>query len=369
MARSIILYDTRIISLSKYLNSFLWGSKLELTTTQDIYQFLKMFVPSNALNTALELGIFWQLSEQSRNATEIAQINNIPDHRCQALLDLLFKLGLLDKHEDKYSVSSLAQHTILNAYSAESWAFLAKQAQDHYPLLTNLTTNISYPNSLWEKQNNVPPDWFSQMKQSRVYAKKFTYGLYEYHLSFAKKFAQNFEMSGVNSMMDIGGGSGVMSLELLKHHSHLSATVIDIENVCIYGRKIAEKYSMSNRISYLTLDFLREDLPKGFDLILQCDAGIFTVDFFSKLRTSLSANGRLIIITNIDDDSAWLTHPESQVSLFKTMNRFLHSLEIAGKRKVGSTIETVKLSLLEAEFREVTHELWDKGEVIIQALK
>jgi hypothetical protein len=344
--------------------------KLKLTTTQDVYQFLNIYISSSALNVALEKGIFWYLSTESRNEREIASFLNIPAHRCQALLKLLCKLGLLDKHDDKYLSSTVARQAILNAYSVGTWAFFAKIAQDNYPLINNLSLNISHPDSLWNKQELPPPlDWFDQLKNNIEYARIFTYGLYELHLSFAKKFAQHFDMTGVNKMMDIGGGSGVMSLELLKRYNHLTANVIDIENVCIHGREIAGKTLLDERITYTILDFFKDDLPKGFELILLCDAGIFQVDFFDKLRKSLSPNGRLAIITNIDDDSAWLSYPGRKVSLYKSNKHFLSSLESSGKPQEPSTIESVKLFLLKAGFKKIDHDIWESGEVIIQAYK
>ncbi len=51
------------------------------------------------------------------------------------------------------------------------------------------------------------------------------------------------------------------------------------------------------------------------------------------------------------------------------MNRFLSSLELPSMQQGRSTIDSVKLSLLKADFKEVGHEIWDTGEVIIQAFR
>lgn len=343
--------------------------KLKLINTQDIIQFLKMYIPSKALGTALELGIFWQLSNKPHNADKIAEIYNIPIHRSRALLELLSKLGLLEKKNEMYKASTIAQNAILEGYSAETWTFFAEVTQDQYPLLNNLTHNISLSDNLWSKQSIKPPDWFDQLKNNPEYAKKFTYGLYEYHLSFAKKFARIFDISGVDRMMDIGGGSGVISLELLKRHSQMKAVVIDIENVCTYGREIAAKTTVSGRISYENLDFFKDELPKGFDLIVQCDAGIHRDDFFKKLRRSLTNSGRLVVITNIDDDSDCLHYPNRQESLHMAMNRFCSSLEVPSAKRKPITIENVKQFLLKGGFQKVEHDVWDRGEVIIQAFR
>jgi ubiquinone/menaquinone biosynthesis C-methylase UbiE len=328
-----------------------------------------MYIPSKALGTALELGIFWQLSNKPHNADKIAEIYNIPVHRSRALLELLTKLGLLEKKNEMYKASTIAQKAILEGYSAETWTFFVEVTQDHYPLLNNLTHNISLSDNLWSKQSIKLPDWFDQLKNNPEYAKKFTYGLYEYHLSFAKKFARIFDISGVDRMMDIGGGSGVISLELLKRHSQMKAVVIDIENVCTYGREIAAKTTVSDRISYEILDFFKDELPKGFDLIVQCDAGIHRDDFFKKLRRSLTNSGRLVVITNIDDDSDCLHYPNRQESLHMAMNRFCSSLEVPSAIRQPITIENVKQFLLKGGFHKVEYDVWDRGEVIIQAFR
>ena len=315
------------------------------------------------------LGIFWQLSKKSHNAEKIAEITNIPIHRSRALLELLTKLGLLEKEKEMYKASTIAQKAILETYSVETWAFFAEVFQDHYPLLNNLADNISLSDNLWSKQSIKPLDWFGLLKNNPEYAKKFTYGLYEYHLLFAKKFARIFDISGAAKMMDIGGGSGVISLELLKRHSQLKAVVIDIENVCTYGREIAAKTPVNERISYEVIDFLKDELPKGFDLIIQCDAGIYRDDFFRKLRRSLTNSGSLVIITNIDDDSAYLHYPNCQESLYKVINRFCSSLEVPSVKREPLTIENVKQFLLKGGFQKVKHEIWDRGEAIIQAFR
>ena len=149
----------------------------------------------------------------------------------------------------------------------------------------------------------------------------------------------------------------------------MKAVVIDIENVCTYGREIAAKTTVRDRISYEILDFFNDELPKGFDLIVQCDAGVHRDDFFKKLRKSLTKSGRLVVITNIDDDSDCLHYPNRQESLNMSMNKFCSSLEVPSAKRQPITIENVKQFLLKGGFQKVEHEVWDRGEVIIQAFR
>jgi len=142
----------------------------------------------------------------------------------------------------------------------------------------------------------TPPDYLTLMAESTDRAERFTRMLYEIHQPLAEALAVTLDMSGVDRMMDLGGGSGVMSLALLRRYSRLSAVVVDIPNVCAAGRKVAAQNGMAQRISYLAADFLADDLPTGFDLILECDVGVYGEALWRKLKAALNPGGRLVII-------------------------------------------------------------------------
>jgi hypothetical protein len=87
-----------------------------------------------------------------------------------------------------------------------------------------------------------------------------------------------------------------MSLALLRRYSELTCVVIDIENVCAAGREIAAERGMAGRITYRVADFVRDELPGGFDMVLNCDVGAYSEAMLHKLRAALNSGGRLIIV-------------------------------------------------------------------------
>jgi cyclopropane fatty-acyl-phospholipid synthase-like methyltransferase len=120
--------------------------------------------------------------------------------------------------------------------------------------------------------------------------------LYEIHLPLAEELAGLLDMSGVERILDLGGGSGVLSLALLEKYPGLQATVVDLANVCETGRKIAAERSLAERITYHPADFLQDELPTGFDLALECDVNVFSEELFRKVRHSLRPEGRFVIL-------------------------------------------------------------------------
>ena len=127
--------------------------------------------------------------------------------------------------------------------------------------------------------------------------------LYEIHLPLADALARCLDLSGVERLMDLGGGSGVISLALLRRQPDLEAVVVDIPNVCAAGREIAAQHSMAERVTYHEADFLQDELPSGFDLVLECDVGPYSEALFRKIRATLNPGGRLVVIDHFVSDA------------------------------------------------------------------
>jgi SAM-dependent methyltransferase len=269
------------------------------TTSDDIFELMEAYVTSAALNAALELGLFGLLAKKPLDVAGVAQALEIPPNRCRRWLALLSRTGLIERSAGRYAPSATAQTAILDAFNQETWAFLAREARDRYPAVLDLAVHIRRPGSVWEAQGLTPPDYFAQLLDNPERARQFTRMLYEIHLPLADGLARVLDMQGVHRLLDLGGGSGVVSLALLRCHPGLSATVVDIANVCAAGREIAAENGMEKRIVYHALDFSQEELPSGFDMVMACDVGPFDMVMYRKIRDALRPGGRLVTVDQL----------------------------------------------------------------------
>ena len=340
---------------------------MDIKTTQDVENLLRMYHASAAVGTALELGLFWLLAEEPLKTKDISLKYNIPYDRCKYWLALLRELGLLDYQGEKYALSSFARTAILEAYSLETWSFLAQEIREGYPTIFNLPINITHPTSVLEAQNVTPPNYITQMKNDVTRAERFTRMLYELHQSLGSRIAEKLDLTGVNRLMDLGGGSGVVSFALLAQNPNLKVVVVDIENVCTVGEDIASTTQVGDRISYHSADFVQDALPSGFDMVLECDVGIYTEELFRKVWNSLIKGGKFVIVTNTNEQGAWVTHKESKPSFFWYLSVFSESLKVP--KFSLSSFDDVKTHLLNAGFHDILEQVQDDGIVIFQATK
>jgi SAM-dependent methyltransferase len=252
---------------------------------------------------------------------------------------------LLENNTEGYAPSVIAREAILNAQSQDTWAFQAREDRDSALFVRDLALNISKPMSAWQARTLTPPDYFQRIQEDPSYAARFTRKLYEIHVALAEQLATMLDVRGVKSLLDLGGGSGVVSFALLRKQHDLTSVVVDIENVCQAGREIASENKLEKRITYLAADFLQDDLPSGFDMVMLCDAGSFSETLFRRIYDALNLKGRLVIV---DKFAPSRTSPPPS----RLLSAFLASLEHPAQSIDFSTTEVVQTRLQVAGFQD-----------------
>jgi predicted TPR repeat methyltransferase len=265
-------------------------------TAEDILDLMDAGYISAAVGAAMELGLFWLLDEHPMKTQGVADRFEIPTRRCQYWLQLLERVGLIEEGFSGYTLSATARSAVLDVYGRESWALLAKETRERLPAVQNLPRDLGRPGSVWGDREGAPPDYVSAMSNSLESARRFTRMLYEIHRPLADALGRFLDTRGVDRMMDLGGGSGVVSMALLGRNPNLSAVVVDIANVCEAGREIARENSMAERVTYHAAEFRSDELPAEFDMVLECDVNVYSEELFRKVRRAMNPGGRFVIV-------------------------------------------------------------------------
>jgi SAM-dependent methyltransferase len=265
------------------------------TTTGDALDLLDASVTSAALGVALELGLFWILDERPRSVADVADTLGIPRGRCRYWLQLLAQAGLVEEAAGLVRPSAAARTAILGAFTPETWAFLALESRERYPVGVDLARTIRGGSAV-AAETQGERHYLTLMSTDPDRARRFTRMLYELHRPLAADLAARFDMTNVSRLLDVGGGSGVVSHAFARRYPRLSAVVVDIENVCDAGREIAAENGLEDRVSHHAADFSSGDLPRGFDFAIMCDVGIYPVGLFHRVHAALGDGGRFAIV-------------------------------------------------------------------------
>jgi 3-hydroxy-5-methyl-1-naphthoate 3-O-methyltransferase len=272
--------------------------------TERWIDLLRGYLPAAAFTAALELGLVWYLAEVPRSVDAVAQAFDIPRRRCRIWLELLVGLDLLERHGETYALSNRARSEILDTYSQATWRYLAQEARERDLAGHDLALHLDYPGSVWQAQGTDTPDYVAQMAEDPDRARQFVRASYELSHAAAEALSASLDLRDAVRLLDLGGGSGVMSLALLRRYPALTATVVDLAPVCAAGREIAEQEPEGKRLSFYPADFLRDDLPDGFDVVLACKLGVYGAPVYGIAARSLVPGGRLIIVDKFVGEGA-----------------------------------------------------------------
>jgi len=76
------------------------------------------------------------------------------------------------------------------------------------------------------------------------------------------------DFSPYQRIMDIGGNSGELALQICKRYRSVQAAVVDLPVVCDIGEAHVNPHPEANRIRFVRGSAFADDLPRGFDLIV-----------------------------------------------------------------------------------------------------
>lgn len=333
-------------------------------TTQDVRHLMRVYVDSLALNIALELGLFWHLADRPQSAEEVAAAFAMPAHRGGPWLELLAGMGFLERRGDGYMTSAAARAAILDSFSRACWAHLAEEERYRYPFGVDLSRHIGHPFSVWAGQSRMPHDYLRSISEDEGFAWRFTHMLYELHQSLAEDVAAALDVGGVRRMVDLGGGSGVVALALLRRQAGLSAVVMDHPHVCAAGQALAAGWPEGERLAFLPGDFKRDPLPQDCDLALQCDVGVYSEALFRRIREALNAGGRLVIIDEFATRDADEGPAQRRYAFYRAMTDFPAGLEHG-----RPSIAQVQAMMARAGFRLSVERPVGEGMVMVQGVK
>ncbi len=298
---------------------------------------------SEALFTAVELGIFTLLEPKGKELEEIATTLSLERAGLQRFLQALCALGLLDSYGEVYFNTRVSQE------------FLVKGRE-----------NYQGESILWRK--NLVPNWRSLRRclkkggrvrfskqdegQEQIVRRIRKYGRAMGSVAKSKVKEILPIVSGLSltgDILDVGSGPGTISAELLDHFPDARATLMDIPEVLEYARELLEKTELGGRFNYHSANILEpwELKENQFDLIILSNivhaySEVEIVDVLNRAIACLKPGGLILI------HDFFREHYREKAALFD-MNMFVNTFngKVYEAQWVREQLEMRKLCVTE----------------------
>jgi len=234
-------------------------------SAEDVSHIAFGFMASKALFAGLHIDVFTLLAAGAKSSKEIAEEADIPMNRVTTLMTALTSVGLVDRDDEGeiYANSPGAEAFLAKGAKYEFGDYLRYQIdQQMYPLLGQLNEVLDGtldPDSIDSYQH-----WMADPEQASIYCEAQHAG----SLGPGRTLARLVDLSEADTLLDVGGGTGAMSIRLLEAYPKLISTIIDFPNVAEIGWQFIAKAGMVDRIRYIPSNALVAEWPKEQGAIL-----------------------------------------------------------------------------------------------------
>ena len=268
------------------------------------------FWSSKVLLTAVEFGLFTKLGNRRLTGPELGAELELHPRAISDFFDALVAMKFLDRDGDGASskyfntpagelyLSSESPRYVggilvmLNARLFKYWNDLPEALRTGKP-----------QNEVKHGEKGIFEALYAELPKLEQFLGAMT-GLSRINF---EAFAEKFDFSNFKTLCDVGGATGLLSIEAARRHPHLQCVSFDLPPVAPIAQKHIAAAGLSNRISTAAGDFFKDPLPKA-DLITM---GMILHDWNLEKKMhliraayeSLPPGGALVAIEALIDDA------------------------------------------------------------------
>ncbi len=254
------------------------------------------FRRSRILLTGLELGVFTALGEADRaglgglSSADLAARMGTEPRYTDRLLNALVALGLVEKGAQGFRNTPSAAE-LLDSASPRFQASLLHTCSV-YMTWSRLTDVVRQG----KPARDLPP-W---VERPDTRTRHFIGAMQHYGRQRAPQVANQIDLSGVERILDVGGGSGAFCHEFLGRLPCATATLFDLPPVLPLAQQYAQEAGVADRMSFVPGNYNTDALPGNFDLVFMSAIVHINSDEQNRLlvakgAAALRPGGRLVV--------------------------------------------------------------------------
>lgn len=320
-----------------------------------ISQLMSAVYSPFAMLAGIQLDLFSLLSEGSKDVEELAQILDVDSSKLGPLLYALVVANLLTLENERFSNTPEAEYYLASGKPS----FLGEV----HPLLSNNWQRVLEIEKMLRERGPAEAHDYQAEPGKNILG--IFRGLYSGAVADAKRLMKHCDLSAKQSLLDVGGGSGALSITIAKAHPHLQVTVLDLPSIVPVTRQFVEEADASDTVTVIAGDAVKSSPEGSYDVIVvrhvvQVLSSKEGSTLLSNLASSLNPGGIMYVIGLVLDNSR--LEPPQTVG---------HNLVLVTSYKSGEAYTEAEYTnwLSEAGLVDITREVKPDGVSVFTALK
>ncbi len=246
---------------------------------------------SQVLFALVEFEIPKILHEKNLAADDLAEKLKIHPLAMERFLNAAVAVGLLEREKGNYRNSALTDYFLVKGSEFFLGGQIKRYKNRSYPLWAELPEKLK----TWKygESNSETPETEDQGAESMAEQHNLA-------LLHGRALGKNFDFSKYKNLLDLGGGTGAMSIGLCETYPKLKATVFDLSENIEKADEFISKSKLQSKVKTIGGDIVKDKLPKDFDVVLLANLlSVFDAEtnkkLFSRIYKMLRKDGVCIV--------------------------------------------------------------------------
>jgi len=225
----------------------------------DFLETINGYQRSRVLFTLIELEIPTVLSGKKLTTQQLAKRLKIHPLAMERFLNAGVSINILDKEDDKFFNSKFAANYLVKDTKFYLGGSVKRHRERSYSAWENLTEALKNWNCGETSSENLEDEDQGVEAMAEQHNLALLHGF---------ELAKAFDFNKFTKLLDVGGGTGAMSIALCKSFPELEAIVLELPANIKTAENFVKKNRLKNRIQTVGGDFQKDDLPENFDAAL-----------------------------------------------------------------------------------------------------
>jgi hypothetical protein len=254
---------------------------------------------SKPIYVAAELRIADLLADGPKDIAELARASHSHAPFLYRVLRALASVGIFAENDDnKFELTPMAEQLKSDAMRSIALMFNADWSDQAWLYFLD---SIKTGDTAFEKAHGLPvSDWLENNPNA---AKVFNEANAIKAAGSHRAIIDAYDFSGIRKLTDIGGGLGVLMIEILKANPHMNGIVAELPSVIREAKNLIQQDGFVDRCDVMECDFF-EEIPPGSDAYLLSNILHDWPDercqiILKNCREAMEKNSRLLVVEMI----------------------------------------------------------------------
>lgn len=269
-----------------------------------IIEMVQGFYVSKAIGVVAELNIAELIGNDPKEISAIANACNCNEEALYRLMRMLASQGIFVALKNRSFKNNKLSRTLLDKQNSMRHMIMHQVNGINWNMFEELDYVVKTGNNAAQKVLGM--DVFEYLEKNPEKNELYNHAMTNSSLMLSYAILSEYNFKNSKTIIDIGGGQGVLLAMILLKHKTITGKVFDLPHVAKDVLTIRDQFDLKDRIESISGNFF-ESIPQGADTYLlksiihnlsdeQC------VNLLINIKKALPQKGKILIIEPIIED-------------------------------------------------------------------